>query len=191
MRIVLTILWVLSAIYATIPLFWLTIHPFAPQWRKRRGRVMPLLGAVWLVFIVIFLAASLPWYLERFYSTPWAWVPAAFLFAVAFSIYRSVSPEFTSATLVGKQELKPREHEQKLVTKGMHARMRHPFYSGHSLVLTALAVGSGLKVLFAMWTVAMLTGALMVRAEESELEQRFGEQYLEYKRRVPAVFPRF
>jgi len=45
-------------------------------------------------------------------------------------------------------------------------------------------------VLYCLTAFAIATGALMIRMEEAELEQRFGEDYREYKRRVPAFFPR-
>jgi protein-S-isoprenylcysteine O-methyltransferase Ste14 len=35
-----------------------------------------------------------------------------------------------------------------------------------------------------------MTGALMIRAEDAELERRFGPAFREYRNRVPAVFPR-
>jgi protein-S-isoprenylcysteine O-methyltransferase Ste14 len=37
---------------------------------------------------------------------------------------------------------------------------------------------------------AIVTGALMIRIEDSELEARFGDQYRAYRRAVPAVLPR-
>jgi protein-S-isoprenylcysteine O-methyltransferase Ste14 len=36
----------------------------------------------------------------------------------------------------------------------------------------------------------MVTGAWMIRAEDDELEQRFGEAYREYRAQVPAVIPK-
>jgi protein-S-isoprenylcysteine O-methyltransferase Ste14 len=36
----------------------------------------------------------------------------------------------------------------------------------------------------------VITGGIMIRLEDKELEQRFGAEYQEYRRRVPAVVPR-
>jgi protein-S-isoprenylcysteine O-methyltransferase Ste14 len=35
-----------------------------------------------------------------------------------------------------------------------------------------------------------VTGAIMIRLEDKELDQRFGEAYREYRRKVPAALPR-
>jgi protein-S-isoprenylcysteine O-methyltransferase Ste14 len=35
-----------------------------------------------------------------------------------------------------------------------------------------------------------VTGAAMIRMEDAELENRFGEPYRAYRNSVPAVFPR-
>jgi protein-S-isoprenylcysteine O-methyltransferase Ste14 len=36
----------------------------------------------------------------------------------------------------------------------------------------------------------VITGAFMIRLEDRELEQRFGEEYRKYRENVPAVVPR-
>jgi len=36
----------------------------------------------------------------------------------------------------------------------------------------------------------VITGAAMIRMEDAELEQRFEEEYRQYKARVPAVVPK-
>jgi len=36
----------------------------------------------------------------------------------------------------------------------------------------------------------VITGAIMIRTEEAELERRFGEEYRSYQRYVPALWPR-
>jgi protein-S-isoprenylcysteine O-methyltransferase Ste14 len=45
--------------------------------------------------------------------------------------------------------------------------------------------------LYALAGFAIVTGVVMIRIEDSELEQRFGERYRTYRRTVPAVIPRF
>jgi protein-S-isoprenylcysteine O-methyltransferase Ste14 len=37
---------------------------------------------------------------------------------------------------------------------------------------------------------ALLTGAIMIRLEDEELAQRFGDEYIQYRNRVPAILPK-
>jgi protein-S-isoprenylcysteine O-methyltransferase Ste14 len=69
--------------------------------------------------------------------------------------------------------------------------VRHPIYLGHVCEVLGWCVGTGLMPLYALAGFAVVTGILMIRIEDRELEQRFGEAYREYRRTVPAVIPRF
>ena len=56
--------------------------------------------------------------------------------------------------------------------------------------MLAWSIGTGLIPLYALTVFAILTGGFMIRMEDAELEQRFGEEFREYRSRVPAVMPR-
>jgi protein-S-isoprenylcysteine O-methyltransferase Ste14 len=80
------------------------------------------------------------------------------------------------------------DHE--LIRTGPYAIVRHPVYA--SLFLMMLATG----LLFARWPVLLLSIALYIagteiriHAEEGLLRARFGEEFEEYRRRVPAYLP--
>jgi protein-S-isoprenylcysteine O-methyltransferase Ste14 len=80
------------------------------------------------------------------------------------------------------------DHE--LIRSGPYAIVRHPVYA--SLFLMMLATG----LLFARWPVLLLSIALYIagteiriHAEEGLLRARFGEEFEEYRRRVPAYLP--
>lgn len=81
-----------------------------------------------------------------------------------------------------------REHE--LVRSGPYRIVRHPIYA--SMLAMLLATG----FLLDSWWQLLIAVALFiagteirVRAEEKLLEGRFGEQFLNFKRRVPAYIP--
>src|SRR5438105_3705559 len=125
MRLLLQIVWLFAILYATIPSFWLLIHPFAGYWRARKQSPFRLLLPLWLVIMVAAAALTWRWRLIQIYSTPLAWIPAGILFLAAIRIYRSVHSGFGRANLIGQTELRS-STEQRLVTSGLHARMRHP-----------------------------------------------------------------
>ena len=75
------------------------------------------------------------------------------------------------------------------MTSGIRGRLRHPIYLGHLLEMFGWAVGTGLTIVWWLISFAVITGAIMIRMEERELELRFGEQYREYRAHVPAIIP--
>lgn len=191
MRVLATLGWIAGCVYGTIPLFWLAIHPRVNYWRSRRRSPYRVLMPLWVAMWVIAGAVTFPWRHTRLYTTPLAWILAAVLFACGLYLYRQSRRGFTGAQLGGRPELEPHRFEQRLVTSGIRARVRHPVYLGHICEMLAWSVGTGMLVLYALTGFALITGALMVRQEERELEQRFGDNYRSYRRCVPAFLPRF
>jgi protein-S-isoprenylcysteine O-methyltransferase Ste14 len=194
-RLLLHIAWVIGSVYATIPVLWLAIHPFVGYWRRRRGPVMPLIGMIWLAFIAFVLLLSFPWRDYRLYFGSgtwgwWSWLGWLILFALGLALYRKVG-SFGLARVLGQAEVRPEEHEQKLITTGIHGRVRHPIYLAHWIMLTAWTVGAGTVALLAMWLFASTSGIFLLRAEERELQSRFGAGWEEYTARVPMILPRF
>ncbi len=124
------------------------------------------------------------------YRTAWTWLPAALLFAAGLWIYRRSGAGFSAAQLGGLPELIPGHGEQRLATSGIRSRVRHPVYLGHLCEMLAWSFGTGLVVCYSLTGFAVITGAVMIRLEDRELERRFGEEYREYRRKVPAVVPR-
>ncbi len=135
-------------------------------------------------------AGTAKWRDLTLYATPWSWLPAVLLFASGVWIYRRSGAGFSAAQLGGLPELIPGHGEQHLITSGIRARVRHPVYLGHLCEMLAWSVGTGLAVCYGLTLFALITGAFMVWLEDRELEQRFGAEYREYRRRVPAVVPR-
>ncbi len=78
-----------------------------------------------------------------------------------------------------------------LVTTGIYAYARHPRYVEHPLWF--LGLGLLLSYPAFIWFSIYLFAAFSIAAyvEERELMQRYGQQYMEYKKGVPAFFLRF
>lgn len=188
MRAFRTVAWVIGSIYASVPLFWLAVHPFVARWKARRGKIYPLLGLIWLTAIVLLLEISLPYRSQLFYNGLLQLIGWAVFLLLGLSVYRRLDG-FGFDRLIGRNELQPAEHPPVLITSGMHGQVRHPFYLGHLLMLTAWTIGSGMIVLIGMWVFAILSGALMIRLEERELIARFGDAYRLYRKRTPLLIP--
>jgi protein-S-isoprenylcysteine O-methyltransferase Ste14 len=67
--------------------------------------------------------------------------------------------------------------------------VRHPVYLAHLCMMLAWSVVTALAVCWGLTLAALLTGALMIRIEDQELEKRFGEEFRKYRASVPGVVP--
>jgi protein-S-isoprenylcysteine O-methyltransferase Ste14 len=184
-RALLTLAWLVGTIYATIPLFALIVRPFAKFLRARRSRLLVIIPS-WFGMMAVVYFLTWQWREAVLYRTPAAWLAAVFLFAAAILIYPRSRLQFFQIQVVGRRELEP-GRERRLITSGIRQHIRHPVYLAHLCMLLALTVGSGEIVLYGLTVFALLTGWPMIWQEEAELERRFGEEYLAYKRAVPAV----
>ncbi len=182
--------WLASIVYGTIPSLWLVIHPRPGFWRGQARSPLPLVGVIWFLLWVAAAAITWPWHTRALYTSWFAWIPAAPLFVTGAFLYAKGRQQFSTDQVLGRSELNPERHEQRLVTTGIRARIRHPYYAAHCCELLGWAIGTGLVVIYAMLAFAVMTGVVMVRAEERELAQRFGEEYRAYQARVPAFVPR-
>jgi protein-S-isoprenylcysteine O-methyltransferase Ste14 len=182
--------WLLVCWYATVPSFWLIIHPVPEYWRKHASPYRVILPA-WLMMIVAAAAATWRWRGVHLYDAPTTWLLLPLFAGSAIVFYRGSRKHISGEQIMGRSEVQPDKHEQRLVTTGMHGRVRHPLYVGHMLMMFGWTVASGLTVCFILTAFAIVTGIVMIQMEERELEQRFGDAYREYKKTVPMLIPRF
>jgi protein-S-isoprenylcysteine O-methyltransferase Ste14 len=188
------IAWLACVAYSTIPAFWFMIHPFAERWRARhlshqRSPYIVLLP-VWMAMWVVVALVTRPWRGILLYRADWTWIAATLLFACGLYVYSQSGKNFSAKQLGGLPEVHGKNREQKLVTDGIRSRVRHPVYMAHLCEMLAWSAGTGLAVCWALTAFAMVTGAVMIRMEDAELEQRFGDSYRAYRTSVPAVLPR-
>lgn len=79
----------------------------------------------------------------------------------------------------------------KLVTTGPYAYVRNPMLAGVFILFFGLGIlFRSISLVFIFTPLFVLLNVLELRAvEEPELEKRLGEEYLEYKKRVPMFIP--
>jgi len=186
--------WLVCVLYSTIPAFWLMIHPFAERWhgwsrpyQRSPYRVLP---PAWMAMWVVVALVTLPWHDALLYRAYWTWGAAALLFAFGLYVYSQSGKNFSAKQLGGLPEIHGANRDQRLVTDGIRSRVRHPVYLAHLCELLAWSVGTGLAVCWGLTALAAVTGAVMIRMEDAELEKRFGDSYRTYRRSVPAILPR-
>jgi len=185
-----TVAWIACVIYSTIPSFWLLIHPRVEYWRSRPSSPYRILLPAWIAMWLLLAAGTEHWRDLTLYHPAWGWVPAAALFCTGLVLYKLSGSGFSPAQLGGLPEVLPGHHQQRLVTTGIRARVRHPVYLAHLCEMLAWSIGTGLAICWVLTAFAVTTGAVMIKMEDEELENRFGEEYRRYRLEVPAVLPR-
>jgi protein-S-isoprenylcysteine O-methyltransferase Ste14 len=180
----------IGSVYATIPLFWLTVHPLIRRWRAAGRRAYFALLPLWFVYALVAFAIGWRFRHVHLYISWMPWVPAVLFFLMGGALYQAGRQGFERSKLIGLAELEPAKHRQELITTGIRARVRHPFYLGHFCELFGWMLGTGSLALAGLLAFSLLSGAIMLHREDAELEQRFGEAFRQYRARVPGFLPR-
>jgi len=78
----------------------------------------------------------------------------------------------------------------KLTTSGPYAFIRHPLYVGTMLIAVGFII---MLKIYDIGTLFIILMAIVyyrtIKKEESMLEVKFRDEYLKYKKKVPAIFP--
>ena len=172
-------------------IYWLIIHPFAGFWRRMGpwvtfGINIPLL--LGQVVVLWRIRDALIGTDMGFQS--WMLIPSIGLYMASIGVEIRCRKYLKFKVLVGMPEVAPDLIESKLLDQGIYGRIRHPRYLGIILGVTGWALFSNYTgaVLVALGTIPALY--LVTLFEERELLERFGEDYREYRERVPRLVPR-
>jgi hypothetical protein len=125
-----TVGWLACVVYATIPSFWLMIHPRVHYWRSRQGSPYRLLIPFWIAMWSVVAAGTAKW---RDLPRTHAMELAACRLALR---RRSVDLPALRCRLQRRparwpSELIPGHRGQRLITSGIRSRVRHPVYLAH------------------------------------------------------------
>lgn len=92
--------------------------------------------------------------------------------------------------LVGMRTADTHETPSRLRTEGVYSAVRHPQYLGW--VLAHVGVSVLLSALWALLATPLVVVIVLVisRAEEQDLVEAFGDEYVAYAARVPMLLPR-
>ncbi len=82
--------------------------------------------------------------------------------------------------------------DRKLVTDGIYAYTRNPLYFGWiALILPGIILLFGLILLIPVPFIAYALFKILIREEETSLEEKYGNEYDEYKSKVNSFIPGF
>jgi len=168
---------------------------WAKKERSEGARIIALLPAgflflVLLPYLLLVVSPSLDARLglDRLDPSPASLIIGGFLLVVGlvFALW-SIYTQFT----LGRGTPLPVIPTRRLLTTGPFRYCRNPMTLGTILAYLGLSIAAATFV--AILIVVALAGLLLVylkRMEENELAERFGEEYLAYRREVPFIIPR-
>ncbi|MEM3151026.1 MAG: isoprenylcysteine carboxylmethyltransferase family protein [Candidatus Bathyarchaeia archaeon] len=78
-----------------------------------------------------------------------------------------------------------------LVIDGIYGIIRHPQYLGIILGTAAFLIQWPTIITVIMWPILTYAYYKQAKIEEQEMEEKYGEKYLQYKKIVPMFIPRF
>ena len=104
-----------------------------------------------------------------------------------FLVGWSISIQYT----LGKGTPFPKVATQQLITTGPYTYTRNPMTLGAFLLYLGIAVGMGsMPVILLILVIFTALLTFIYRHETRELTERFGREYLEYRKRTPFFIPR-
>lgn len=137
---------------------------------------------------ILWLMYSLPDYEIYIIGQPWK-ILAEFVQILAFFILVIAAKQTGIAEFIGLdvKTKKLNEKEKSLKTGGLYQYVRHPIYSAGLVILwfTPILTVNYLTVAICL-TLYILIGAAL---EEHKLINEFGDQYQNYKEKVPMLVP--
>jgi protein-S-isoprenylcysteine O-methyltransferase Ste14 len=161
--------------------------------RDRRRFIWSVAGAVFWYGIVAIIIAFSPW-LDRILGltlsmpTPVRLPVAIVLLMIGITMVLWTIIRFlrTRGTPV------PFNPPPSLVTNGLYNIVRNPMHLGWTLIIIGAAILEQSFLLLVVFTpVFILIHVLYIKIiEEKELEKKFGQAYLDYKKRVPMWLPK-
>lgn len=160
------------------------------MWKHLRAII--LLPGVALIIvptaiIIITGEVNLGWDLLSPYELGLILIGCILILAGLILLYKTIS-QFAS---LGKGTLAPWDPTQRLVVQGVYRHVRNPMISGVLFVLFGEALIFGSLPLIYWFLFFVLVNAVYIPLfEERGLSNRFGDDYLTYKRNVPRWLPR-
>jgi protein-S-isoprenylcysteine O-methyltransferase Ste14 len=165
------------------------------EYSKAQRMMAVIFGGIffWIIipfFIVIGSAFIDPWLsLPRFFHK-WINTIIALIFIVAGWLFANwtVKVQFS----LGRGTPIPLMATQKLVVKRPYTYCRNPMTLGTTAFYLGIAIWTGSLSALGLSLIYPVGILVYIKLfEEKELEERFGVEYLEYKRSTPFLIPRF
>jgi protein-S-isoprenylcysteine O-methyltransferase Ste14 len=176
-------------IWPVVPLFWIPVHGF-PQLFRRLGKLTYIMPAVLWPPLAYLIFANRTFFLYYKVDFPLPVRIAGIALLVAgTALHIRTGVLLSLRGLMGLPEISP-QRSDRLVTEGVFSVVRHPTYLAHTLLFAgAFLFTSVAAVGVVTFFDVIIINVFVIPLEERELVDRFGGDYIDYRKRVPRYFP--
>jgi protein-S-isoprenylcysteine O-methyltransferase Ste14 len=175
-------------LWPAIPLFWIPVHCFPRLFRRLGFLTYSLPFITWLPLAILTFGLRDTLLSYHSHLPMIVNVAGVLLFISGICLQTWTIVLLTVPGIMGMPEV-TRAVGGRLVTTGPFAVIRHPTYLSHTLILLGLFLWTDVT---ALAVVALIDAIVVISAviplEERELLERFGNDYEEYRRKVPSRF---
>ena len=154
--------------------------------KPKTYRLLYNLISLVVIGLVLFVGAIIP--------SPLLMIPSPIHFYVGLMmatmgifIIKRAFRNYNTGAFLG---LKTENPNQKLIKKGLQRKVRHPLYAGTILIFLGYFIYNPLLSNFTILLALLIYLPIGIKLEEKKLIQKFGQDYIHYKRDVPAIFPK-
>ncbi|MEE2777779.1 MAG: methyltransferase [Acidobacteriota bacterium] len=167
-------------------LYWFLVHPFTRFWRRLgvRPSLVLLFGLMAGIGYGMYLIRRPLLAVDFGFQWPLA-VPAVLLYVARVRTEFKIRRQLKGRILAGIPEIEGDAERSPLLTEGVYSRSRNPRYLNLMIIMIAFALATNYLYVWATTAVTPLVIYLIVRLEEKELLQRYGDEYRSYCERVP------
>ena len=173
--------------WPVIPLFWIPVH-FATGFFKKIGLLtyaMPLVTWLPLAYLIFQNRTFLISYKT---DLPMIVNIIGMMLLVFGALLHMWTAKLLGVGIIGVPEIFIKIKEN-IVTEGPFSLVRHPTYLSHTLIFSGVFFITGVIAVAILTVLDLIIITLMViPLEEKELILRFGGEYEQYKKKVPARF---
>ncbi|MEE2905868.1 MAG: isoprenylcysteine carboxylmethyltransferase family protein [Gemmatimonadota bacterium] len=171
--------------------WWYILHLFVTSWRKIRpaSTILMLLTLGFVSVVSLYSVQGLLIGQDLGANGILAGL-GGFLILLSWGIAVLRSRHLTAKTMLGIPELQADGRGGKLVTQGPYSVIRHPRSVELIFGISGAAFLANWSGTYLVVVVCFVTHHGAVLLEERELLDRFGEEYENYRKRVPRYIPR-
>lgn len=188
MTIIEVFLTLFIVLFTPIPLVAIAVHLLikSNKWNAKSKTILASITIIFWSLLAYFIFNNNEILLLNKFNTS-----LSKFFGVAVLIIAAII-EFSSRKALGFKRIfgssEFKQNRDKLITHGIYKYARHPRYVEHPLCSIGIGFIFGYTSL--LWFSAYLLIAFIFLAyfEEQELIKRYGKEYIEYKKKVPAFF---